>query len=697
MSYYSRLTPKYLCLVKDFQEGTYETINVSEYLAENGDDIDLEFVFVSYTRMHFRVATNEEISSYDYPDERTREANRELARNDREILAKWGIDAARRVRKRAFWLDFECVRNDDGIARSTSSSEDVYKICDIVQAAHSMIIAIGPTASEKVASLMAGEQSPTYHREQVTPWLRQWGSRLWTLPQLLLCPAEYRIRLYVSGDSSEPKAMAKRNFADRAWNDAEAVKELVNHFEGSAILTSSNLIEAALRCFATRQTDQFSQGDIAYAIMGLFPSRLRPHVKKEDTGFQAFAKLSLANDSGAFLDRLICLSPPANAPWYDTQDQWGVILGEMQPLARVRAVLESDTVILEGVHGATIQWETIDPEPYGDRTMGQFQNSVLLYSFFFCTINPVTIMIFLFGSSLMDFSGGETGMPERMLPAGVILLIGAFALVLPVMLIRSRRQAKRPFIPRLIGIEGLMDAGTVETYMWGSNHGNLTDVTSQAYTDDLERAPENQSTPQPENSFLFTLVDTHVLTVSHVRCTTPPLAMFVCGQENEMHRTMLCSYDWKTQTYHRQAVLRSHRRKLDEMRLNDRIRFSLASHPTAPRDSETQPGSVPSSTSGLSNAKTKVASLSINLFQTYEFEDQPHDLVNYKLCFVVGQILSITILSKLPTNQVFPYAFLAKIYLYEMEAIYRDPLPGLILQGLLDGWLASVILVLILA
>lgn len=40
--------------------------------------------------------------------------------------------------------------------------------------------------------------------------------------------------------------MAKRNFAERAWDDGETVKELVNHFEGSAILTSGNLIEAAL-------------------------------------------------------------------------------------------------------------------------------------------------------------------------------------------------------------------------------------------------------------------------------------------------------------------------------------------------------------------------------------------------------------------------------------------------------------------
>ncbi|KAK1963387.1 hypothetical protein LY78DRAFT_671915 [Colletotrichum sublineola] len=337
---------------------------VSDYLEQHGDDIDLEFVFVSYTRMQFRVATEAEIDKHNYPDEATREANREIARRDRKTLAQWGIDAAKRVGKRAFWLDFECVRNDDGVARSTSSSEDVYRICDIVRAAHSIIIAIGPSASEKIAAQIDGRETPGYRREEVTPWLRQWGSRLWTLPELLLCPAEYRIKLYVLGDPAEPKAIAKRNFAERAWDDAEAVKELVDHFEGSAILTEIRLIEAALSCFSRRQTDQFSQGDIAYATMGLFPSRHRPQVNKEDSGFQAFAKLSLANDRGAFLSRLLCLAPRQGAPWHRIEDRWGVTLSDIYPISNVvSGAADSEAIILDGVYGATIHWDAIDAEP----------------------------------------------------------------------------------------------------------------------------------------------------------------------------------------------------------------------------------------------------------------------------------------------------------------------------------------------
>lgn len=582
--------PRYLCFVKDFDAGTYETVKVSDYLKQNGDDVDLEFVFVSYTRMQFRVATEEEIAKFAYPDEATREANRELARRDRELLARWGMDAAKNVGKRAFWLDFECVRNDDGIARSTSSSEDVYRICDIVRAAHSMIIAIGPTTDDKVASILAGEESPAYSRESVTPWLRQWGSRLWTLPELLLCPGEYRIRLYVVGDPSEPKAMAKRNFAERAWDDAEAVKELVNHFEGSAILTSQHLIEAALSCFSRRQTDQFSQGDIAYATMGLFPNRHRPRVNKNDTGFTAFAKLSLANDSGAFLERLICLAPKPGAAWHQTEDLWGVKLGDFQPNNKVSGVLGSDTILLDGVYGAPIHWDNLQPEPVIDRKSGNLLQFHIIMTFIPCLTIPLMCALFYSAIALTSYPFTATASARtNALPILIRYGLSAMAIMAvlaPIALIATRGEPKQPFNGRLIGIEGTVDAGTVEEHLWGYNHGNLVvDTTPSSYRD----ADESQESrplriPSKEDEFIFTLVDTYLMTVTHYRSSLPPTAMLICGQEAGMQRTLLCSYDWRTQTFHRQAVLRVVRQGFDQMHRVERIRFSLAAHPNTNPD-----------------------------------------------------------------------------------------------------------------
>lgn len=567
----------------------------------NGDDVDLEFVFVSYTRMHFRVSTDEEISKYDYPDEVIREANRMIAARDRATLVKWGMDAAKRVSKRAFWLDFECVRNDDGVARSTSSSEDVYRICDIVRAAHSMIIAIGPKVSDKVTALLNGQQPPPYNREMVTPWLQQWGSRLWTLPELLLCPGEYRIRLYVIGDPSEPKALAKRNFAERAWDDAQEVKDLVDHFEGSAILAPSALIEAALTCFSRRQTDQFSQGDIAYAIMGLFPRRQRPKVNKTDSGFQAFARLAIANDCALIISRLVCLSIVPRAPWYRMDDEWRTKLREIHPFGNVRGVLGPETVVVENVFGTTIHWDNLDAEPYFNQKMDIFETALHFGPWLWTSVLPgsfIGVVIFL-------------AKPFIYLH---LSLIGLLSFLLPIAIIRSRRQPHSPLVPRLLGIEGFVRASAVEHYLWGFNHGFLEDETPQIYMDSPDTNDAMSVSSEP-GQFSFTLVDTQAHKVIHLNCDMPPVAILVCGEENEMHRALLCSYDWRTQTYHRQQVLRLDHLKLDKMRLIERVRLSLACHPKARRassdrllgsSSTTSPVPAPTTRTGLKQRPNRV-------------------------------------------------------------------------------------------
>ncbi|KAI1777554.1 hypothetical protein F4818DRAFT_317572 [Hypoxylon cercidicola] len=707
------LRPRYLCLVRDFEKGIYETVQVSDYLDQNGDDVDLEFVFVSYTRMQFRVATPEEIDKYEYPDEATREANKKLAQEDRETLARWGIDAAKRVGKNAFWLDFECVRNEDGSATSTSTSEDVYRICDIVRAAHSMIIAIGPPTSEKVASLVAGEKPMAYSRERMTPWLRQWGSRLWTLPELLLCPNEYRVRLYIVGDHSEPKAMAKRNFAERAWDDAESVKELVNHFEGSAILTHLHLIESALACFSRRQTNEFSQGDIAYAIMGLFPNRHRPPVDKNDSGFQAFAKLSLSNDSGAFLERLICLSPQPGAPWYQTEDRWGIKLSNIDPTNKFYRVLESDTILLDGVHGATIHWDNLDPEPLLDRNLGTVVPIIYAMVFVFSVIEPFfqaicrSIIAMVLGLRGLKFIDGT------FLALGLFAL-GLFAVLAPVLMISTQTRAKKPLKSRLIGIEGVVDTAWVEKHIWGFNHGILTDTTPQSYRDDDD--PGRYTTqPTGQGEFSFTLVDTHMMTLVHIHCNLPPVAMFICGQENERHRALLCSYDWRTQTFHRQTVLRVGRRDLSQMHQIDRIRFALASPPNYDLTNNSgnlaaslQPGTEASSvpTMDIDQKATRhvfrgwrtellffwMCIIVLDELEPVYLHTTPNRQLIYYLCVIGGQIPGFLLLSYLPLSEILHCVLIAKLLLLPSIRLTSMLFIFPMIDFILDGFLISTLI-----
>ncbi|KAL0780854.1 hypothetical protein CaCOL14_002189 [Colletotrichum acutatum] len=683
------LRPRYLCFVKDFEQGIYETVKVSDYLQQHGDDVDLEFVFVSYTRLQFRVATEEELNKHDYPDEATRNANKEVARQDRDILAKWGMDAAKRVGKRAFWLDFECVRNDDGIARSTSSSQDVYRICDIVRAAHSMIIAIGPSANDKVASILANTEPPEYKRENVTPWLRQWGSRLWTLPELLLCPAEYRIRLYALGDQAEPKEVAKRNFAERAWDDAEAVKELVDHFEGSAILTDLRLIEAALACFSRRQTDQFNKGDIAYATMGLFPNRHRPPVNKEDSGFQAFAKLSIANDSGAFLSRLISLSPPDGAPWHRVEDTWGARLSEIFPSVSISGVVGADTVMLDKVYGATIHWDNLEPEPYFDRSFGMRYVVFAGFTYFACFSVPMAFSFFTGIASIVlsDFMRLSIWQVYIwLLPLAVV-----FALLFPIILISTRGRVKQPAKSRLIGIEGIVDSASIEKHLWGFNHGNLSTTNPQHYSDEHDlRDPQTSTQPSGSpigsSSFAFTLVDTYLMTVTHFHCRLPPVAILECGSEGGLQRTFLCSYDARTNTFHRQAVLRVNRRGVEQLHRIDKIRLSLAPHPQPNEQTHDTiydaSSSLPSDEMGpmrVQNSIAKTPTL-FNRSATWKVEflffalclaglstlgpsnsAKPSAIFTFHEWFLVGQIPGFILLQYLPLNQVAICTFAANI------------------------------------
>ncbi|KAF5009429.1 hypothetical protein FDECE_4361 [Fusarium decemcellulare] len=688
------IRPRYLCFVKDFEDNTFETVKVSDYLEQHGDDVDLEFVFVSYTRMQFRVATEEEITNFNYPDEETREANKQLAQRDRQELIRWGIDAAKRAGKRAFWLDFECVRNDDGLARSTSSSDDVYRICDIVRAAHSMIIAIGPSASDKIAAILAGEDPPPFARENVTPWLRQWGSRLWTLPELLLCPAEYRIQLYVSGDPSEPKAMAKRNFAERAWDDADAVKELVDHFEGSATLSQMHFIESALQCFSRRKTDQFSQGDIAYATMGLFPSRQRPTVDKGDSGFQAFAKLSLANDNGAFLERLICLAPPLDAPWHETADRWGVQLSEIHPTNHVSGVLASDTLMLDSVYGATIRWDNLDAEPAFSADSKHLFQASFVPNFFAVALIRMTCFVFIQLPIATNGSDFGFDMAKWMFIVAVI-----FAPITTLVLIFFKRHACKPLKPRLIGVEGRADSATVEKYLWGYNHGRLEDVTPQSYQDAPGQS-QTTSTVQPE--FSFTLIDTGAMTITYLRSHLPPVAMLMCGEESGMQRAVLCSYDWRKRTFHRQTTLRLARRSLDEMHRIDNLRFSLGSQQAAiPQNSATsganaqadvEAGATTPKEPAKDNSRMWISELIFLYLCIVTFALSPllqndrdiYDRLVYNSCFVVGVLIALLLLLRIPLVRVLRYSTMVQgfIQIAAMVMARRSPKNAIYILGL---------------
>ncbi|ORY14632.1 hypothetical protein BCR34DRAFT_598976 [Clohesyomyces aquaticus] len=113
--------------------------------------------------------------------------------------------------------------------------------------------------------------------------------------------------------------------AGRAYWDGLLVRQLVDHFESSLHLTQTELLTIGLQCFLNRSYSTFMEADPIYALMTL--ARRRPKPDEKETLFEAFAQLSLLNDSNMLLERLISMLPPVRGtPWSNMEDFWNVKL-----------------------------------------------------------------------------------------------------------------------------------------------------------------------------------------------------------------------------------------------------------------------------------------------------------------------------------------------------------------------------------
>lgn len=214
---------------------------------------------------------------------------------------------ARRATKdaglRAYWVGCSCMPDE------REMEQDVYRINDVVRGARAVVIAIGYNNCG----------GPNDDAEL----LRQWGSRMWTYPEVLLSPNQDIKVFFRIG--KRIRTIAKKNFAGEIWTDALTSRQLLDHYAHSLVLSQLELVTNALSCLYSRQTTEYLPGDYSYALMGLL--RVRPQVEPSDTASQAFARLSLANDNNLLLERLMCTLPiTPEHHWTDMSDAWNVNL-----------------------------------------------------------------------------------------------------------------------------------------------------------------------------------------------------------------------------------------------------------------------------------------------------------------------------------------------------------------------------------
>jgi len=528
------LGPRDLCFVQ--ADGSVVLRKVQDHERET------QYVFIGYTAEQF---------NHD-------------SEADMYALDAIAVRAAQEAGVAAYWVGSSCLSSDEA-----ELVNDVYRISDVMRSAHSLAIAVGPSATR-----------PTMTRRD--EMLRMWGERMWTLPEALLSSNERDIKVFGRGDAGPAWVLSKKHFAATVWDDPLVSRQLVDHYDGSLLLSRLELVTIALKCLSTRKTHEKFPGDMSYALMGLM--RRRPVINPVDSKFKAFARLSLANDSDMLLERLMCMQPKHHmADWTVMEDAWDANLWDISPHCQVAGVGPGDTVILDGAFGAAIRWKSFAPVAYlAMGSWGRLFSRLVLHS------SPT---IFIVGISFLS-----SGFGFIFTTVGVLFV--AFSLIIILM---------SPFLVRKIytgklwgmqawffGFEGYMDLATIESHIFGAYMGRLKwspagspisahmqnqlgeCVGIDPITNPNVRAMVEQARKGQFGGLkVFTLVDTLTLTVTMFTAVRPPVAVLLCGHEGGMQRAVMASYDWKEQTLYREAVLRMETPVLSKMDRVHRFRFGF--------------------------------------------------------------------------------------------------------------------------
>ncbi|CZR69076.1 uncharacterized protein PAC_18977 [Phialocephala subalpina] len=571
------LRPRYLCILANNSKG-YERVDVDEWDRTRSEAVSGGYIFVSYTRYHF-------------PQE------------DREKeLVAIGIASAKQARLQAFWLDFICLPDPP----AGEDWQDSHRICDIARGCYQMVIAVKEVPP-------APNSNAAQHPASLDGLLQGWASRLWTLPELLLAPTRRDIDVYwvrhndPNSTSIPVDTIAKRNMAERAYiKDGVLVRQLVDHFEASLQLTQTELFTIGLECLLNRDYNLFFQADPIYALMTL--ARRRPRPNKDETLFEAFAQLSLLNDSNLLLERLLCTLPKARgSPWSKIEDFWNVKLWDIVPTVQVASITPDDSVLIDGAFGASIEWGKLSNVGVLKRqtiwrTIGNF---LVLFAPGWLIVACVLLSVFAETPTYTyDRHGNSHKKVNPAIAAGIIFFLIAFAAIasLPYLVLKKLRGKFWSTQAQLYGLEGHADLEWLETKLFGlcdgrlkwATAGSTQSVHKQKYDgdhiDDEYEALEPVDDQLPiaadlskdailDPDRLFTLVDTYSMTAMVFRAVHPPSVALICGHEGGMRRALLCSYDYTTQTFHRETVVRMPTKVLDRMDRIDKFRFSMKNMP----------------------------------------------------------------------------------------------------------------------
>jgi hypothetical protein len=280
------------------------------------------------------------------------------------------------------------------------------------------------------------------------------------------------------------------------WTDAEASRQLVEHFQGNLILSRLELSVIALRSFYSRNRGFKYPGDREYALMGLL--RQRVPVNPDHTEFEAFASLSLLADSDSLLERLFCIQPKSrNQRWDEMDDAYGAKLWDIYPSCQISGVGHGhpsqskdqiqvamndqlrNTVIIDGLFGASVRWKSFQ-RVYTAHRISFIRNiaQFLLDWSSYITIGGIALIAVAASSSTGggddEFGVSSGPNPSLIIPGVLFLICGLIGLIFtPELLLKRYGGKKWSNQPWLFGIEGYCDIGEIEAKLFGTNEGHL--------------------------------------------------------------------------------------------------------------------------------------------------------------------------------------------------------------------------------
>ena len=361
---------------------------------------------------------------------------------DYKAIHKMAERATRDAGLSAYWIALSCMPQKEYL------ENDVYNLDSVCRNASTLVVALGNRINGSIPS----------HKLDL---FRDFGSRLWCRPYLLISPPGARILVYIRGEDPETHlSLSKREFILLMWTgeDAAVALRLLDHEEGKLRLGTIEFLVLCVKFLLGGSTMRYLLGDYSYVLMGLLPHR--PQIVVTDTGWRSFCRIILANDNDRLLERLIChLSANRDCFWPAADDMWGAQLWNIQPHCQIAGFGQGDTIIIDGSFAATIRWDEFIPVDYRRKLSIFGSVARVLYRF-----SPATL---IFGFILTFI-----GIRQARIVGLVLIASATIAFACSPYIVRRLYQYDSKTWstqPCFFGIEGYVSLDTLSAQIFGEN------------------------------------------------------------------------------------------------------------------------------------------------------------------------------------------------------------------------------------